>query len=499
MVLLLASLGGCLGDAKTTSADPPEPDSSWSEIALPYGDGHDHFKIDQHLDFTTPNFEIVGHNPLVSPTLGRTPGGHFCGDAQVTPGGKRIAALEMRTVGGFALVDVTDPKAPKWMGEFVMPQSRVYDMAVVPDGKHVLLVTTDQGPTPPAPIGLDAPDGLYWRDACTPNALTPVRGAAPDPVPRPMAFILVSIANPSQPEIVEQRPIPRAGHSVFATIIDGRTLIMLSVYGFSGPAGPGDYYQFYELTSTPAGARLQLMSMVFLKGSAASTNLIRVHDGWLHKHPVTKRLLAYAAGGDDFFTIDLNDIRNPRILATWSDPMGALHSVFPLEELWDGKHYTLLGPEFGGHPPGQPSGTLWVLDTTNPAKPVEVAAWTLPHEVEWQQGLTYLFSNHYFGVVNRTAFTSMYHGGLWAIDLSGVNSNNFTLLPSIGVFAPDNVSEKPPTQLLRFTPNFQEVLPMPDGTLVTFEGASGLYSIRFDASKPMPSPEPWPLKAIHVK
>ncbi|HLE47779.1 MAG TPA: hypothetical protein VI818_05725, partial [Candidatus Thermoplasmatota archaeon] len=428
-----------------------------------------------------------------------TPGGHFCGDAQVTPGGRRIAALEMRTVGGFALADVTDPAEPKWLGEFVMPNSRVYDMAVVPDGRHVLLVTTDQTPSPPSPLSIEAPDGLYWRDACTPETLTPVRSVAPDPVPRPMAFILVSIANPSQPEIVEQRPIPRAGHSVFASIIDGRTLIMLSVYGFSGPLGPGDYYQFYELSGTAAGARLQFQSMVFLKGSGASSALIRVHDGWLHKHPVTKRLVAYAAGGNDFFTIDLGDLRNPRIIGQWSDPMGALHSVFPLEELWDGRHYTLLGPEFGGHPPGQPSGTLWVLDTTDPAKPVEVAAWTLPHEVEWQQGLTYLFSNHYFGVVNRTAFTSMYHGGIWAVDLSGVNSDNFTLLPSVGVFAPDNVSEKPPTTLLRFTPNFQEVIPMPDGTMIAFEGASGLYSIRFDASKPMPAPDPWPLKPVARK
>jgi hypothetical protein len=34
---------------------------------------------------------------------------------------------------------------------------------------------------------------------------------------------------------------------------------------------------------------------------------------------------------------------------------------------------------------------------------------------------------------------------------------------------------------------------MPDGSVVTFDANSGLYTFRFDDSAPMPAPEPWPL------
>lgn len=498
LVLLVAA--GCVGATQPAPEGPKAPDATWAERALPYGSDHDHFKIGEHRNFTTPNFDILGHNPLVSPSLGRTPGGHFCGDATPTPGGRRLAAVEMRSVGGFALADVTNPAKPAWLGEFVMRGSRVYDMAVVPDGRHVLLVTTDQLPSTPAPAFTDRSAGLYWDDACTPDGPQPV-ASTEDPVPRPMSFLLVSIEDPKNPAIIDQRAIPRSGHSVFATVLDGRTLVMLSVYGATSPLPQSDTYQFYEIAETPLGARLQLLSTFQWKDGSPLGGAVRVHDGWIQKHPKTGKTIAYAAGGDDFFILDLTDLRNPRQLGHWSDVvaprrgyMGSLHSVFPLGELWDGRHYTLLGPEFGTQPGEHPSGTLWVLDTTDPTGVTEVAAWTLPHSVEWNG--TYMFSNHYFSVVDRTAFTSMYHGGVWAIDLSGVRGGNFSLLPSIGVFAPDTVSEKPPATLLRWTPNFQEVLPMPDGSLVTFDGASGLYTFRFDATDPMPAPEPWPLKPV---
>lgn len=474
-------------------------DSAWSELALPFGDGHDHFQIAHHANLTTPNFEILGHEPLLSPSAGRTIGGHHCGDAQPTPGGKRLAAVEMRNVGGFALADITDPLSPKWLGEFVMRSSRVYDLAVVPDGRHVLLVTTEQIPGTPSPPFADlGGDGLYWRPACNPShAIRVASEMAEDSVPRPSSFLLVSIEDPAEPRIIDQRPIPRAGHSVFSTIIDGRTWILVSVYGFVG-----GYYQIYELTSTPAGARLNLLSTYMMRSAPNGVPaIINVHDGWIHKHPVTGRVVAYVAGGADFEILDLSNPRDPRVIGRWTDVRsgaeaysGTLHSVFSLDVLWEERHYTLLGPEFNVRPGPQPSGTIWVLDTTDPIRPVEVAAWTLPHQVEWNG--TYMFSNHYFSVVNRTAFVSMYHGGAWALDLTVVRPDAFTLLPSIGVFMPDRVSPKPPTQISRWTPTLQEVLPMPDGTLVTFDGSSGLYTFRFDASRPMPSPEPWPIEPV---
>lgn len=490
------SLSACLAPSpQDAAADLWDYPTAWSEFALPFGEGHDHFSYDDHRNLSTPNFRVLGYDALLSPTAGGTGGGHHCGDAQDVPGGRRIAAVEARYVGGFALVDVTDPAAPRWLGELVMRQTRVYDVAVVPDGRHVLLVTTSQNPVAavPAVPPLDPFDsGVDWRDACT-GSVVPLR--AEDPVPRPFSLILVDISNPSAPEIVDQRPIPVDGHSAYAVRIDGTIWILVSVYG----PGPTDYYQIYGLRTTPAGTVLDHWSTITVKSTGPPPDYIQAHDGWISKHPGTGRVLAYLAGGTDFLIYDVTEPRAPQFLSRWSDYRadassytGNLHSVFPIDELRDGRHYTVLGPEWGGHPGPRPSGTLWVLDTTDPTRPAAVAAWTLPHEVEWNG--TYMFSNHYFGVQNWTLFVSMYHGGVWAVDLRDLHPAEFRLLPSVGVFVPDQPSPKPPARILRWTPTLQEILPFPDGVLVTFDGASGLYTLSYDASAPMPAPEPWPVE-----
>jgi hypothetical protein len=493
------ALVGCLA-----SPAPPDPfgeyPSAWSEKALPFGDDHDHFDYKHHANLSTPNFEVVGYDPLLSDTVGGTVGGHHCGDAQDAPDGRRLAAVEARYLGGFAIIDVTDPADPRWLGEFVMRQTRVYDVAVVPDGRHVLLVTTSQNPyaaipgLPPSlpPLGEQA--GLSWRDACT-GTTHPIRLATEDTVTRPFSLLLVDIRNPSSPSLVDQRPIPMDGHSVFATWIGNEIRILVSIYG---PADY-DYYQIYTLTATPAGTRLEHLSTIAVQNLGPPVAKIAAHDGWIATHPITQRTLAYLTGGADFLIVDVTDARSPEMLSRWTDYdpdasayTGNLHSVFPMTSLVNGTHYTVVGPEWGGHPGPRPSGTIWVLDTTDPDRPNAVAAWTLPHEVEWNG--TYMFSNHYFGVWSRTLFVSMYHGGVWALDLSTLSPTGFQLLPSIGAFLPDQPSPSPPSQILRWTPTLQEILPFADGTLVTFDGASGVYTLRFDEARPMPAPEPWPIE-----
>lgn len=499
LLVLLAPLSGCVDE--TTDPFMDEYPTAWSERALPFGDDHDHFDYAHHTNLTTPNFEIAGYDPLYSTTAGGTVGGHHCGDAQDMPDGRRIAAVEARYLGGFALADVTDASKPTWLGEFVMRQTRVYDVGVVPDGKHVLLVTTSQNPyatipalapqrTPLAP----SDTGIDWHDACT-GQTKALFSATEDPVTRPFSLLLVDIANPSAPSLVDQRPIPMDGHSVYATYIDGELLILVSVYG---PADY-DYYQVYTILDTAAGAKLDLLSTIAIQNTGPPVAKITAHDGWIAKHPKTNQALAYMTGGTDFLIADLSDPRSPRILSRWTDfdprspsYTGSLHSVFPLDQLWGGHHYTVVGPEWAGHPGPRPSGTIWVLDTTDPASPFPVAAWTLPHDVEWNG--TYMFSNHYFGVLNHTLFVSMYHGGVWAVDLSSLDAAGFQLLPSVGVFLPDKASPRPPTQILRWTPTLQEILPFQDGTLVTFDGASGIYALRFDETRPMAAPEPWPVE-----
>lgn len=505
----LLALSGCLGARLEAATDLAGEsflaDPAWALRALASGEGHDHASTGEHANLSTPNFDVVGYDPLVSTTLGATAGGHYCGDAQAAPDGRRIAAVESRVVGGFVFADVTDPTHPRWLGELILPTTRVYDLAVVPDGRHVALVTTDEfGAGPPVPGA--APDGILWRSSCAPDRLVPLRpNAAEDPLPRPSSLLLVDLTDTAQPRIIDQRPIPTAGHSVFSTRLDGRLLLLVTV-----TASFGRYYQFYEVLETPLGGRLNLLSTYPVSvplGVPAPTvpprtpRLSQGHDGWIAKHPRTGQTLAYLAGGTELTLLDVGNPYLPRFVGRWSDwapehsaYTGQLHSVRPLDETWAGRHYTLLGPEFAGHPGPRPSGTLWVLDTTDPTRPLEVGAWTLPHDPVWNG--TYMFSNHYFTVHGRTAFISMYHGGVWAVDLSAVRPDRFVLLPSIGVFLPDRASPHPPASPQRWTPTVEDVIAFSDGAIVLFDGNSGLYVVRFDPSRPAAAPTPWPIEPV---
>lgn len=483
--------------------EPPEESmdpawDGWSERALTTGEGHDHANFAQHLGVTTPNFETLGYSPLISPSRGTTAAGHLCGDADETRDGRRIAAIESRSDVGFTLVDITDPTAPTFIGELVMQSTYVYDLAVVPDGRHIVLITQPVAPAAPA-APLPEPFRMEWHSPCN-DGPVPLRFQAEDPRPRPPSLLLVDITDSEQPTVIDERPIAGNPHSVDSVILDGRTWVAASVH--NAQQGLGNY-NFYEILQTAAGPRLNLMSvwtMTFGTDVSEFTRELGHDDAWIVKHPKTGQTLVWIAHWHSgVFILDLSDPRNPEQIGHWTDydpskpagDSGQIHSLFVIPELWEGRHFTLAGPEHPAKPGSFPTGIVWVLETTDPTRPFPVGAWTFPHDVEWSGRLQY--SLHYMSVVNRTAFVSAYHAGVWALDVAPVLNNAFTLLPSVGVYFPDRESPKPPETPFRWTPTVEEALAMPDGTLVTFDSNSGLYTFRFDASRPMTPPVPWPI------
>lgn len=524
-LLALLVLAGCVAQPSDGGGDGAGADAvaapGWSERAL--ASDHDHADPAAHAGLTTPNFRIIGHAPLVSDDYGTTVQGNLCGDAMPTRDGRRLAVVETRGDVAFSLVDVTDAAAPKRLGELVMRTTKVYDLAVVPDGRHVVLVTSEHRTPDNPPVGLDAPlpedagpqdAGLFWRSPCAPGGMRawhPVRAAAAAPagpgddlLPRPASLLLVSIEDPAAPSIVDQRPIAGLGHGVSTADVDGQTWIVaaaLCCTVVSGCPSHAQSFHFYGLLETPLGARLDLRSVYTLPADEEMRNEGH-NDAWISKHPLTGQTLAWLAAWDHgLLVLDLEDPRQPRLVGRWNDhdpaqgpdDSGSIHSAYPFPRpAWDGRHYTIIGPEIIGHPTVLPTGIVRVLDTTDPAQPVEVGAWTFPHDVAWEDRLQ--FSTHYLGAYGRTAFVSAYHGGVWAIDLSGIRPGNWTDLPSVGVFMPVGASPAPPERPMRWAPTLEEALVFQDGTLVTFDSNTGLYAFTFDESKPAPPPAPWPLE-----
>jgi hypothetical protein len=522
-LLLVAS--GCLqaGTGGSHATDPPKMrdlltangtpfNPEWAEKALSFGEGHNHNKRADHANSSTPNFEVIGYNPLITDYHGTTSGGYGCG-AVMEKDGRRLSAVQsFGTDVAFILSDVTDPRNPQKIGELVMDKTQVYDLTITPDMKYVLLATSPYDTGPDALKTAQETTGVHatFRDAC--GNERPVKGPEAG-LPFASGVVLVDITNPRNPVIQDFRFFPiTGGHSVRAAVFDGKTLIMASVPNRNYP---GSYYVFMDILDTAAGPKLEILSTfrylhpdmpIRQEWSSSGT-----HDMYMAKHPVTGERLAYLAYGPNSLVIaNIDDVRNPRVIAHWRD-WGVLgeqqtpkadiyvHEALPMPDVWDGHHYTFIGEECPGRPPKTPSCLVLVLDTTKPSAPSFVGAWTLPVDVQWSEELE--FSTHYVQVVNRTLFVAAYHGGMWAIDVSTPQARFH--MPSIGVFMPDRDSPKPGklkgvtipllATLEYRAPWIEDMEVLSDGTLVVYDSLSGLYCVRFDAAHPAPSPTPWPL------
>lgn len=495
-----ALTAGCAELARTTSAEaatsaPAAIPADWAERALP--DLHNHMDINLHKGLTTSNFQVLGWNGMVSPTMGRTAGGFLCGGAAERDDGRRLAiAGSFITDVAFAVADVTDPANPQNVGEYRISGGSFYDAAITPDGMHVVVayqsfrvpLAAEAGALP-----LTTPT-LSFVDACTGEERIlqpPTEKLAMQP-----GIILVGVQDPANPTFEDFFPSPGLGpHSVSTGEADGAQYAVASITNL---AHAGSYFEFFRVLDTPVGGRLVSLGVYDAAAHTGRVATLNGHvDASIQKHPITGQTLAYLADWDSGMVIvDLSVPGAIVPVGTWADKYSsgsynvAAHGTVPIQGTWDGKHYTIVGQEFGDHPIGRPTGWIYVVDTTNPAAPKEVGRWTLPVDVEWGGG--FRFSTHYFDLVGRTLFVSMYHGGLWAVDLSTPAALATPL--SIGVFVPENVSPKPPqsNREINGAPYVCDVFPLPNGDIAVFDASAGVYVVRFDAANPAPAPTPWP-------
>lgn len=528
MILLLA---GC-----STSRDPtptptgPEVEPLWAQHAIFAGQAagetagiadHDHGNRTTHKGLSTPNFEVLGHDPMTSGYYGTAAGTSFCGDGP-TKGSRRLAvSTSLNTDVALSVLDVTDPMGPSLVGELVLPYAFTYDAAISEDGRYAALAVNPdlKADMPAAPMPLPR-----WKTACGERAVPVHSSTTQDDTPYAYGTVLIDLADPANPVVADFFPdASRNVHSISMATIDGATYVATSalqavpctvpsVGGVPPPPVPVpcnpaiprygnllSHFTFFTVQESSGPARLAPYSIY---SSANPGNLdpelLAIHSGHvdatLQKHPLTGDLLGYLANWDGGFIIvrfdengqasHLSTLYTADDAQYGVDMRGNVHSAVPLE-VRDGRHYTLFGQEVVASLEGRPTGEVVLLDTTDPADPFPVARWTLPVAADWSTSLT--FSTHYPVMDGDTLYVPLYHGGVWAADAS---PEHWPELPSLGVFLPD--ADAPEPFVSGETPEVLQVLGLGNHTLLVFDGETGAYTVRFDPQDTsVPRAAPW--------
>lgn len=512
---LLALLAGCVAPAAEETGDPAADPASiaadWWTKAIPSlldDANHSHADRAQHAGLTTPNFEVVGWDPLTTATYGETLTGMGCGGAQTRADGRRLAIVHsISTDVSFVVADVTDPEAPQMMGEYYMPNAVVWDADITADGMHVLVgaypyVIGGVGPPTLPPAGQHASrEGLtlpelrsgvwkpevYYTDACTGVTTS----AGPESyLPFGPGIVMVGIQDPATPTFEDWVPQPVVGpHSVSSYLVDGTLFATASTTNLNHEAS---YYSIF----TVEGPKLVPYTVIQAPGVRSTASpLDNGHvDVAIGKHPVTGATLAYLANWNAGMSIYDISLPGPaREVATWMDgDAGSVHTTYLFPELVDDRVLMVVGQEVG-EPEALPSGWVYILDVTDPAAPTELGRWTLPVKVPWgdveSEGGGLNFSPHYVAVLDDTLFVSNYHGGLWALDIADP-----TAPVAIGLFVPER---EPPMPFGgdAHGPTIEDVIVDPETRiLTTWDNAGGVYQLRFDATNPAPPAPAWPVE-----
>jgi hypothetical protein len=507
---LVPAVAGCLEGAFSARATPAAalpPAGPWYEAALAHGAGHDHQDLSQHRNASTPNFVKLGHDPLLSPHYGGQPSGAYgCGDSATRADGRRLTVVaSFLDDMAFELVDVTDAARPQRVGEFYSQGIGSWDAAITRDGHFVVLALDSLARVPSAP-------GIAFQRACDGATM---RLALPDAAVT-TGIMMIDVRDPTSPVYADYDPMPGYNtHSVSTAEMDGLQVVIGSMVSLAHPAS---YFVFDTVLETPLGGKLVRLSTFDSPPLATSTSLTGARplvapltnghvDATLERNPADGMEYAYLADWDGGVVIlDMTVPVAPVMVAQWIPPAanaggelidllngdcypGAIHTVLPAPGLWEGRHVLFAGQECpmktSTHAPG---GSVFVLDITNPALLSEIGEWHLPEDTGvWTT--EYQASPHYVALVNRTLLVSDYHAGLWAVD---VGPSKLASPPSIGVFLPD---EAPPVapHAGRGTPApfDEQVDAFADGTIVLNDDLSGLYTLKFDASNPMPEAAPF--------
>lgn len=450
-VVLAALLAGCAAPA---TDDPAVGILAAAEVFEPVQD-HDH--TDPTLHSAVHGFELLGwHNAYADD--GTWPDGGGVNEIAVRitrdEGGNVTAkhAFLARSApqGGFSVIDVTDPTAPKLAGEF--DAEGLADIDLSSDGKWAFASTQR---TVPDPLG--------------------VLGAPERHTPR--GVYVVNVEDAAAPRLESFHPLPINGpHTATYADIDGFPYVFLQTYDNTGGPTNGALHvlpptQRVWFTAFGQGEdgvwRLRPFQQFSVLDPQGGSEYFP-HDASFAEHGGRKVLtIAYWDAGVRF--VDVSDPLSPVEIGRFQDfhPSNEvnMHDVKTFPVPLAGKHVTVAGPEL---PSSDEDGQLTFIDTTDLAAPAWLGAWSLPgdHVVD----SPYIFSPHVFEATETgRVYIGHYHGGVWGIDATDPTDPK-----TEAWFMPDHPREGYAGPI----PSTWGVRWPEDGLLYVSDAATGLYVLR---------------------
>jgi hypothetical protein len=429
LIVVLTAFAGCLNDTDPGAPVDPNAALGYAYYTLPdfpLDVDHDHNAPEAHLAKFQVDF--MAHAPCTADGKHRTaPGGFtdiaFFGDYAYV--GKS---------DGFCVLDVSDVMHPKFVGQYLGESSA--DLEITQDGQYVLLLTQRNVPSQSTPIARGSTDPT-------------------DDLPR--GAIVVSVKDPKNPQFESYYPVPTNGvHTAVTYKMGSRQLVSIQTYDWFPPAPVGPVPQqnlpgtqrveITELKPDASGkmSLTRLSTYSFPRPTTDELARYFPHDAYIQKHPITGDTLEYIAYWDAGMVIlNINDPAAPKLVGRYSElapsKYNSYHDVKVSEELIDGRHITVTGPELEASV-GE-VGYYRIFDTTDPAKPAQLGAWTVPG-LDGNPG-GFLYSPHVFQLIKGRLYIAHNHAGLWIVDI-----HNETLLKNpqtAGYYFPHGDETKPDT------------------------------------------------------
>ncbi len=266
--------------------------------------------------------------------------------------------------GGFSVVDVRDPRAPRPAGFVPAPPGTwsvhlqaADDLLLVVNAKDLFADTEFQR------------ESDYYTRSIGRPALDAARGYA-------AGLRVFDIATPGQPREIAFLPVDGVGlHRLWYTggrwayasaLLDGYTDYVLVTLDLADPTHP------------VLAGRWWLPGMHEAGGETPDWDTGRWRYA-LH-HAIVHEDTAYASWRDGGLTIlDVSDRTAPRLVAArnWSDPFGGgTHTALPLP----GRDLLLVADEGVADNAADGIKHTWVFDIRNPANPVSIATFPQPAE-----------------------------------------------------------------------------------------------------------------------